>query len=85
MPIGKFNAGEIISIITTPTKEDLYMIEQCFFYLDKTTFDKAISQLKENQWNITKHTDTYLEGEITAQENQVMFTSIPYEKADYKG
>lgn len=80
MPIGKFNAGEIISIITTPTKEDLYMIEQCFYYLDKTTFDKAISQLKENQWNITKHTDTYLEGEITAQENQVMFTSIPYEK-----
>lgn len=79
MPIGKFQKGEKISIITTPLKEDLYMMDQCFYYLDKTNFQNAISTLKENQWNITKHSDIYIEGNITAKKNQIMYTSIPYE------
>ena len=56
--LGKFNAGEKVSIITTPTKQDLYMMDQYFYYLDKATFEKTINTLKNNQWNITKHTDT---------------------------
>ena len=78
--LGKFDVGEKVSIITTPTKEDLYMMDQYFYYLDKDTFEKTINTLKNNQWNITKHTDTYLEGKVTAQNNQILYTSIPYEK-----
>lgn len=79
MPIGKYKAGEQITIQTTLLKEDLYMMDQYFYYLDGNAFNKDISELKQNQWNITKHTDTYLEGQITAKASQVMFTSIPYE------
>ena len=77
--LGKFNAGEEVSIITTPTKDDLYMMDQYFYYLDKTAFENSISTLKSNQWDITKHTETYLSGEVTAGNNQIMYTSIPYE------
>ena len=79
MPIGKFNIGEQISIITTPTKDDLYMMDQCFYYIDEVNFQNAISALKENQWDITKYSDTCIEGNITAKPNQIMCTSIPYE------
>ena len=35
--------------------------------------------MKENQWNITKFNDRKITGTITAEEGQVMMTSIPYE------
>lgn len=79
MPIGKFEPGEEVSIQTTLTKDELYMQDQDIYYLDKSIFDDVISQLKSNQWNITKYSDTYLEGEITANADEVMFTTIPYE------
>ena len=55
------------------------MMDQYFYYLDKTAFENSINTLKSNQWNITKHTETYLSGEVTAGNNQIMYTSIPYE------
>ena len=79
MPVGKFKAGEQITIQTTLTKDELYMQDQCIYYLDATRFNSFISQMKGQQWDITKFSDTYLEGKVTAKENQVMFTSIPYE------
>ena len=63
----------------TLTKDELYMQDQCFYYIDKQAFDNAFSKLKESQWDIKEHSDTYLKGEITAKENQIMFTTIPYE------
>lgn len=77
--LGKFKAGDEISVITTPLKEDLYMTEQCFYSIDTALLKQYTDTLKEGGWNITKHTDTYLEGSITAKDNQIMFTTIPYE------
>ena len=78
--LGKFEKGEEFSLIATPTKEEAYIIEECFYYLDKSLLEEYTNILREGEWNITKHTDTYLEGEIIAKQNQIMFTSIPYEK-----
>lgn len=79
MPLGKFKKGEEISVITTPTKDEVYMTEQCFYSIDTDLLKENTDTLRQGGWNITKHTDTYLEGKVTAKENQVMFTSIPYE------
>ena len=80
IPLGKFTKGETISVITTPTKDDCYMIDQYFYYLDKQMLDSSIAVLKENQWNIKSFSDTKIEGSITAKADQIMFTTIPYEK-----
>ncbi len=78
--LGKFKKGEEFSLIATPTKEEAYIIEECFYYLDSSLLEEYTNTLREGEWNITKHTDTYLEGDVTAKQNQIMFTSIPYEK-----
>lgn len=77
--LGRFSENETVSLITTITKDEVLMNDQWFYYLDEGMFKQAVDKLKENQWNITKYSDTYLEGTITADEGQVMFTSIPYE------
>ncbi len=79
MELGEFKKGEEISVITTVTKDECYMKDQLFYYFDKTAFESAINELKEGQWNITEYTDTYIKGDITASENQIMLTTIPYE------
>ena len=35
--------------------------------------------MKQNQWNITKFNDRKITGTITAEEGQIMMTSIPWE------
>jgi len=79
VPVGKFQKGEEITIQTTLLQDELYMKDQCFFYLDETAFSSAISNLKSNQWNITKFSDTNITGEITAKDDEIMFTSISFE------
>ncbi len=38
----------------------------------------AIQTLGKNQWNITEYSDGYFKGDITADSDCTMFTSIPY-------
>ncbi len=80
MPVGKFNKGQEISVMVSPLKDEIYMQDQYFYYLDQEIFDNAISNLKQGELNIIKHSDTFIKGEIAAKEDGVMFTSIPYEK-----
>lgn len=77
--IGRFNAGENVSVITTITKEDCYMKDQWFYYLDEDMFHTAVDQLKEQPWNITEFSETHLEGTVSAKDGQILFTSISYE------
>ena len=65
MPLGEFEKGEEISVIATPTKDDLYMMDQYFYYLDESAFEESIELLKQNQWQIDSFSDTYIEGNIT--------------------
>lgn len=80
VPIGKFSEGEEISIKMTLKKDEAYMIDQYFYYIDSELFDTAMETLKQEQWNITKYSETYLEGDITANQDQIMMTTIPYQE-----
>jgi len=78
--VGKFDAGSEFSVRATVGNEYTYMKDQWFYYLDEAVFQKYVDKLKENQWNIQKWSDTYITGDVTAKENQLFFTSIPFEK-----
>lgn len=77
--LGRFTAGEELSVIATLTKEEAIMKDQWFYYLDEARFETDIAKLRENQWNLSEHSSTRLKGEVTAGEGQLLFTTIPYE------
>ncbi len=90
--VGSFDTGTDIEIRMTIRKNpnsgvDAYtgdneyvMVKDFFVYhFNYDLFKQDVDILKQNQWNITGHSDRYLYGTITAQENQIMFTSIPSE------
>lgn len=50
-----------------------------FYTFDEELFQQDIDKIKQNQWNLTEYGGRHLKGTITAGENQIMMTSIPYE------
>lgn len=80
--LGEHEIDSQMSLILTLTKNELYLSDtgKYFNYLYPHEVDEAVNVLKKNQWNLTKHTETYLEGEITVDEGQLLFTTIPYEE-----
>ncbi|MCM1507377.1 MAG: YfhO family protein [Ruminococcus flavefaciens] len=52
-----------------------------FYNLDYDAFHEDINQLKQNQFevNTEKSNDRYLEGTVTINEGQLLYTTIPYE------
>lgn len=79
--LGRFATGEAVTIKAALTKDEANMDNQLFYYLDEDLFQKDLETLKQSQWNIIKHSDTYLEGNVNVTEdNQVLYTTIPYEK-----
>lgn len=85
--VGSYPAGTDIEIRMTirlnssePDTEEYTIVKDFFVYqFNDEMFQENIDTLKENQWEITDYTDNYIEGTITAEEGQIMFTSIPYE------
>lgn len=49
------------------------------YYFDNDAFNEDIEKLKNNQLEITKMGNTYVKGKINVEDNNVLFTSIPYE------
>lgn len=77
---GSFKKGEKIEVKLSPLKECIYMFDQYFYILDQDVFEKSVSKLAQNQLNVTYHTDTDIRGTINADDNGILFTSIPYEE-----
>lgn len=48
--------------------------------LDKTVFEQAITQLRDQSLTMTKFTDTQVEGTVEARADGVFMLSIPYDK-----
>lgn len=79
--LGTFHTGDSIRVRVTilPETKEAYWSDELFYFFNYEAFEEAISTLKNRTWDITKHSDTYLEGKVTAEKNQVLFTTIPYE------
>ncbi len=77
--LGSFNEGEKVKLRMTLANGEAIFSDCLFYYLDMEAFEEVIGKLSDEQWNIAKHTQTYLEGTVTAKEDGVLFTTIPQE------
>ena len=80
--LGSYTAGEKLSVSLTLKDKNLYIRadEPYFWQLDTETYADTAEALAENQFAITKWSDTRFEGTITAtEERTAVFTSLPYD------
>ncbi|MCM1114419.1 MAG: YfhO family protein [Clostridium sp.] len=82
LDLGFYKSGEEIKVTldcgTADTDEcyaDIYA-----YSLDEEVFKAGYNLLKESAMNITKYSDTRLEGEIVINENSYLYSSIPYDE-----
>ena len=78
--LGSLPAGQEFTIRMTVTKEYTIFQNAFFYHFNQAKFEEDIAKLKQQQWEITDHSERWFKGTITAQEGQVMMTSIPYEE-----
>lgn len=83
------NSAETENDSSTPTcflridfadEAEYAVIDEYFYTFDLKRYREAYNELKKNPLNLTMVKDGELEGEVEAGENQVLFTSVPYEK-----
>lgn len=57
-----------------------YFVNGYFCYYNQDELEKAYKILKKNQLEITKYFKTGFEGTVIADKNELLFTSLPYDK-----
>ncbi len=79
--LGKFEKHEEISLIVTVTEEknEVLFKDKLFYYLDEAKFNEDIAKLKDNGLKMTHFEEDHIKGEITAEKDGVMFTTISWE------
>ena len=79
--LGRFEPGEEISLITTiaSDKNEVYFLDQYFYYLDEEAFKDSVEELKQNPFEIEEFHESHIKGNVTADENGILFTTISYE------
>ncbi len=81
LDLGVYEPGTKISLrVTVDNDQNATIIKApYFYYFNEEVFQEDIDVLKTQQLDLQKFNATYLRGTVTAQENQILFTSIPYE------
>lgn len=81
LDLGYYNVDEKINI-KMPLKEDEKTANVDFFVftVDEDEFVQCYEELKSGQMEITEFSDTKISGKFTADENEILYTSIPYDK-----
>ncbi|MBR5273161.1 MAG: YfhO family protein [Clostridia bacterium] len=82
LDVGYVEAGTLINVYI-PFDEDRG--DSGFYYLNaygfnRESFEKAYAKFKNGGLNITEHDDTHIKGTVTATEDCLLYTSIPYDK-----
>lgn len=80
LDIGHYNIGDKIDIVL-PIKEDRTYATVDFrvFSVNNEKFTEGYEQLKDGQIEYTKFDETVISGTFKADENEVLYTSIPYD------
>lgn len=82
LDLGKHEIGQEISV-EIPLKDDanFAQLEFCAFTMDEEKFKQGYEKLKDGQIEYEKFDETYIKGTYTAENNEVLFTSIPYDRS----
>lgn len=77
--LGTYDAGTRLTLRMTIS--DYTIVKNFLFYtFDEEAFEEDIAVLKANQWQLSEDTtERRLTGTVTAEEGQILLTSIPYE------
>ena len=79
--LGRFSEGEEVTIKANIAGENNEMIfkENYMYYLDEAKFHEAVEKLKSQPLNITSFKEDHIIGNVTAEKDGILFTSISYE------
>ncbi len=77
--LGSFDPGETIKLRMTLANGEAIFSDVLFYSIDTDSLRDAYIKLSQGNWNITEHSDTHLKGTVKAGEDQLLFTTIPYE------
>ena len=82
LDLGSHKQDDVISI-ELPLSEDASSASVDFvaFTVDHEKFVEGYNKLKDGQLEYTKFNDTAFEGTFVAEKDEVLFTSIPYDKS----
>lgn len=78
--LGSYEPGTKVSLRMTVANDYTIFGNYYFVSFDQSLFQQSMDKLKQNQLEITDWSARSIEGKITAEDGQVMLTSIPYEK-----
>ncbi len=82
LSLGSYEPGTQVALrLTVNNDQNATIIKEPFFYyFDEAKFRQDIAGLRDGQLSITKASDTRIQGTVTAQAGELLFTSIPYEE-----
>ncbi len=81
LDLGNYNEGDLITIELPIKKENSSAsVGFVMFTVDKEKFEHGYEKLKSGQIEYSSFDETYIKGTFSADENEVLFTSIPYDK-----
>ena len=72
------NLKKGFAIIITEFKENSNPLN--LYKEDEFVLEKAYNKLSKNQINYSYYSDSHMEGTITVDKDQIIYTSIPYDK-----
>ncbi|MBP3037936.1 YfhO family protein [Bacillaceae bacterium Marseille-Q3522] len=78
LDLGAFE-NETVTIKIDFSVAETQLTQQLFYALDIPGFEQRISEIKTKSLQVTKWTDTSVAGNITVQEPDTLFLSIPYD------
>ncbi|MBO4338345.1 MAG: YfhO family protein [Clostridia bacterium] len=81
LPIGNHKGGEKLTVripVTELTKDSVLSVYLASFNKDK--FIEGYNKLSQHTLKLTEFENTHFKGEVTAGEDCLLFTSIPYDK-----
>ncbi|MBQ2677145.1 MAG: YfhO family protein [Clostridia bacterium] len=80
MGLGTVRAGEKVYVDVYFPEGKANMVTSYVYGVDTTVWDRAYAVLNDEALEVTKHSDTMIEGNITVKQDGLLMTSIPYEK-----
>lgn len=78
--LGVRQAGEEISVELPISSGDSGSIDLFCYTLDNEKFDEGYRKLREGQMNIETFEETRIKGHVTAKEDCLLYSSIPFDK-----
>lgn len=77
--LGSYEPGTKITLRMTVSNDYTIVKEFLFYKFNEDLFHEDLAKLSDNEWNITEYSDRKITGTVTAQEGELLMTSIPYE------